>query len=117
MKARLIPLIAVLSLSVPYSADAALTSFQTHTGQVAVSTDGFGSTDEAGVISADVPAGATVIGAFLYTATYFNATHTGVGATLNGGAVAFGPPVENPDICCDNAMARADVTGDCEADN
>ena len=70
------------------SAHASLTAFQTFTGTVGVSTDGFGSTSQAGVISALVPVGSTVIAAYLYTST-FAASLAGVGGTLQGNAVTY----------------------------
>ena len=72
---------ACLSLG---SAHAALTPFQMYTGNVGVSSDGWGSTTQAGVISADVPVGATVTAAYLYTSTFSNAALTGVGGTIAG---------------------------------
>jgi hypothetical protein len=91
-------------------AHAGLTAFQTFTGKVGYSSDGWGSTSQSGVISASVPAGATVLGAYLYTSTYFNAAFSGVGATLQGNAVAFSPFAANPTACCDLRAGRADVT-------
>ena len=70
------------------SAQAALTAFQTFVGNVAVSTDGWGSATQAGVISASVPVGATVRAAYLHTSTFSN-TLTGVGGTLAGNALSY----------------------------
>lgn len=96
------------------AAHASLTTFTTFNGNVAVSTDGFGSLSNSGTISADVPLGATVLGAYVYTATFLNQAHLGVGGTLNGNAIPYGPPVPNPSpsalVCCALASARADVT-------
>lgn len=91
-------------------ASASLTTFKSFTGNIGYSSDGWGGTNQAGVISVSAPVGSTVLGAYLYTATFFNSTHAGVGATLNGTAVAFGAPVVNADACCSIASARADVT-------
>jgi hypothetical protein len=103
--------IAALSVAVlPGRADASLTTFATFTGHVGYSSDGFGNLANEGIISAQVPAGAVVLGAYLYTSTFFNNTHLGVSATLNGMAVAFGAPVVNGTDCCQLASARADVT-------
>ena len=111
MRGRVLAAVFLLiTLCAVAPAQAALTGFYSLTGPVGVSTDGFGSTSGTGTISANVPAGATVVAAFLYTATSNNGTHFGVSSTLNGTAVAYGAPVVNPDICCSNAMARADVT-------
>jgi len=115
MKRRLLAgCVGIVLLLAAGTAQASLTSFQTFTGTVAVSTDGFGSTSNSGTISASVPVGATVLGAYLYTATFLNQTHTGVGGTLNGTAIPYGAPVPNPSPsalgCCALASARADVT-------
>ena len=88
-------------------AHASLTVFQTFTGNVGVSSDGFGSVSQGGTISANVPAGATVLAAYLYTGTHFDNTLAGVGGTLNGTNVNYtGLP---SDIAFLRA-ARADVT-------
>lgn len=88
-------------------AHASLTVFQTFNGNVGVSSDGFGSVNQAGTISANVPAGATVLAAYLYTGTHFDNSLTGIGGTLNGSAVSYtGLP---SDIAFLRA-ARADVT-------
>jgi hypothetical protein len=103
--------IAVMSLVRPAPASAALTTFQTFVGNVGVSTDGWGSNSSAGTISASVPVGATVLAAYLYTATFNTPalpfTPTG---TLAGVNVAYAPTVLNPTACCANAASRADVT-------
>jgi hypothetical protein len=65
-------------------AQASLSTFQQYTGNVDVSTDGFGSTSQSGTISASVPAGSTVIAAYLYTSTFDNSSMAGIGATLAG---------------------------------
>ena len=99
--------IGVLAAATP--AMAALTVFQTYTGNVGLSTDGWGNTSaSSGTISADVPLGATVLAAYLYSAT--QNTSVGPSAMLNGNAVSFGPRVENLTACCTLASARADVT-------
>lgn len=100
----------LLVLGAPGPGQASLSVFQTFTGNVGYSSDGFGSLTNSGTISANVPVGATVLGAYLYTATFSNPSFTGVGATLNGTAVTFGSPVFNADACCTLASARADVT-------
>lgn len=55
-------------------AQAALSPFQSFVGNVGLSTDGFGSTTESGIISASVPAGSTVLAAYLYSATNTSST-------------------------------------------
>ena len=103
--------VAALALAfLPGRADASLTTFATFTGNVAYSSDGFGSSSNSGTISALVPAGSTVLAAYLWTATNNNPTHAGLSATLNGNLVTFGAPVENVPACCGLASARADVT-------
>ena len=110
MKFRLV-LLLVLGLGLmPAAADASLTGFQTFTGPVGLSTDGFGSISQSGTISANVPAGAVVLGAYLYTSTFNNGSLTGVSATLNGNAVVFASLGTNTDACCQLTAARADVT-------
>ena len=107
MKLKLaVAVIAVLSLVRPAPASAALTTFQTFVGNVGVSTDGFGGTS--GDISASVPVGATVLAAYLYTATV--GTPASFPVTLAGTAVTFGPRVDNGTACCGIGTARADVT-------
>ena len=102
--------VALMFLMGATRAEASLVLFQSYTGNVGVSTDGWGGLDQNGVISALVPAGSTVIAAYLYTATFLNPTHAGVDSTLNGADVTYGAPVENVTACCDIASARADVT-------
>ncbi len=102
--------VALITLFAAAPSEAALTTFANYTGTVGVSTDGWGSAATSGTVSASVPVGATVVAAFLYTATWGNPGHVGVSSDLNGTPVVYGAPVTNPDICCSNSMARADVT-------
>jgi len=98
-------LAALLVVSAP--AYAGLTTFKVFTGTVGLSTDGWGSLDASGTISASVPSGSTVLAAYLYASMW--STFTPSGSTLGGTAVAYGPPVVNgsaPFL----ASARADVT-------
>lgn len=92
------------------SAHASLTAFQTFTGTVGVSTDGWGSTEQAGTISASVPVGSTVLAAYLYTSTASNPSLTGVGGTLAGTAVSYGSLGLNAPACCSLTAGRMDVT-------
>ena len=94
--------------ALPATSWASLTVFQTYTGNVAMSSDGFGSLSDSGVITASVPAGATVVAAYLYSSTFFTAATPTV--TLDGTTVTFGPRVANTTACCDLASFRADVT-------
>jgi len=104
--------VAFLTLGVVGVAHASLTEFITFVGNVGYSSDGFGSVTQSGTISASVPAGATVLGAYLYSGyNAFSGAPTPAGTTLNGNAVAFGPNVNNSDGCCGIGSARADVTG------
>ncbi len=98
--------LAVLALGA--QAQAALDPFQSYTGNVGVSTDGWGSTASSGVISASVPAGSTVIAAYLYSATFSTSGTPTV--TLDGSGVTFGPAVPNATACCSLASWRSDVT-------
>lgn len=104
-------LLAASAAMLSGGAQASLTSFQTFVGEYGVSTDGWGSTSQSGVISSNVPAGATVVGAYLYTSTFFNAGLTGVGGTLAG--QALGPITSlgtNVQACCQLTAGRYDVT-------
>ena len=73
---------------VSVSAHASLTAFRAFTGTVGVSTDGFGSTDQSGTISALVPVGSTVIAAYLYTSTLGDG-FGGAGGALGDAAVTY----------------------------
>lgn len=91
------------------AANATLVGFQTYNGKVAMSTDGWGGSDGLGVISASVPAGSTIIAAYLYTATEnSNAVPTTV--TLDGMAVTYDASFPNATACCTLSSHRADVT-------
>lgn len=97
-----------LGLLFAMGAQASLTTFQTYTGTVGLSTDGFGASSNVGTLTANAPAGSTVIAAYLYSATY--ETFGTPTVTLNASTVAFGPRVGNPDVCCSLASFRANVT-------
>ena len=75
---------AFLSLG---SAHAALNPFQVFTGTLGLSSDGWGSTTQTGTISANVPLGATVTAAYLYTSTFNNGALTGVGGMIAGSPI------------------------------
>nr|MBI3613041.1 PEP-CTERM sorting domain-containing protein [Nitrospirota bacterium] len=100
--------VAVSSWSRP--AEAGLVSLATYTGAVAVSTDGFGNVSADGIISASVPTGSTVLGAYLYTATNGGASPGPV--TLAGVPVTFPTVFTNAPPCCPDFFhtGRADVT-------
>lgn len=92
------------------SAHASLTAFQQYTGNYGYSSDGFGSVDQSGTISASVPVGSTVVAAYLYTSTYSNPTLSGVGGTLEGNALSYASIGTNSASCCDLTAGRTDVT-------
>ena len=100
---------ALALAALPETADAALVEFQSFTGNVALSTDGFGSTTDIGTISASVPEGSTVVAAYLYTATNWG-TPTPTDLTLGGTTVTYDTTVPNDTACCSLASHRADVT-------
>lgn len=77
-------LAAAAAALVMSGAQASLTAFQTYSGNVGMSSDGWGSTTQQGTINAFVPVGATVVAAYLYTSTFSNTTLGGVGGTLAG---------------------------------
>lgn len=108
MKKLMLYLTGVFLVGFGLSAQAALTGFQTFNGNVGLSTDGFASSSNQGVISAEVPSGATVLGAYLYTATYSITATPEV--TLDGSSVSYGPRVPNATACCNLASHRSDVT-------
>lgn len=78
---------AVAAALVAGPAQAALTSFSTVSGAgVNLSTSGCGSTSQACTLSGNVPAGATVVAAYLYSSTFGGGTPSG--GTLNGTALS-----------------------------
>ncbi len=91
-------------------ASASLSEFQTFIGNVGYSSDGFGSTSQSGIISASVPAGSTVLAAYMYTSMYSNSSGVGAGGTLNGTTISYGSAVAQASSCCGLSMKRADVT-------
>lgn len=107
---KLLYLASVLAISAATPADAALTVFQTYTGNYAISSDGAGSTSAANTVSAFVPVGATVVAAYLYQS---NQTVSGSPGnqpvSLNGNALSFSPNVVNASATFLNS-SRADVT-------
>jgi hypothetical protein len=101
-------LCAIVGMTQP--ANASLIPFQTITGHVAVSTDGFGAVGQSGILTANVPVGATVVGAWLYTSTFSNPTLSAVGGTFNGNAVSYTSLGVNAPSCCQLTAGRTDVT-------
>lgn len=91
------------------AANASLVGFQTYNGKFAMSTDGWGGTDGVGVVSASVPAGSTVVAAYLYTGTFSSAA-VPTTVTLNGVSVSYDASFPNATACCSLSSHRADVT-------
>jgi hypothetical protein len=90
------------------TANASLVPLQTYVGNYGVSTSGFGSTTDHGTLTANIPVGATVTAAFLYSA-YFQGPVYSPNVTLNGTSANFTSNVVNTSL---NILgsARADVT-------
>jgi hypothetical protein len=86
-------------------ASASLTLFQSYNGNVGLSTDGCGSITQVCPITANVPTGATVLAAYLYSSTFGPVTP---GGTLNGQTVNYSTAL-GVDIGYLEAF-RADVT-------
>jgi hypothetical protein len=103
---------AVCAMAAAGSAHAALTTFQSFVGNYGVSTDGWGSLSQQGVILAEVPAGATVVGAYLYTSTHNYGAPFTPGGSLDGTNVTYSTnlgTIPSP-ACCNLTAYRADVT-------
>lgn len=92
------------------TAEASLVAFQSFTGNVALSSDGFGAVGQSGTLTANVPVGAKVKGAWLYTSTFSNPSLSGVGGTFNGNPVSYTSLGVNASSCCQLTAGRADVT-------
>ena len=87
------------------AAHAALATSSSFSGAgVGLSTSGWGSTTQVGTITADVPFGATVLAAYLYTSTY--SWSNSVGGTLAANAVSYTRLGDNGGL----EAGRADVT-------
>lgn len=116
MKLRPVRLIAaaaaVCAMAAAGSAHAALTTFQSFVGNYGVSTDGWGSLSQQGSIQASVPAGATVVAAYLYTSTHNFGAPFSPGGSLNGSAVNYAANLGTipAPACCNLTAYRADVT-------
>ncbi len=103
----LMNVVCFLTMAVSISTSAALIVHDSYYGNVAMSSDGFGSSSDSGTISASVDAGSTVLAAFLYTTTQGSESTPTV--LLNGTVVSFGPEVVNTSQA-QLGMHRADVT-------
>ena len=101
--------ILVLGLSSQFLALGALSSFQTYTGTVGVSTDGVATLSPNGTVSASVPVGSTVLKAYLYGAS-FDGNGGNIAGTLAGVNITYGAFVSQVPSCCGLGMRRADVT-------
>lgn len=112
LKRKLALVLSTLLLLAAGAAQAALIPFQTFVGNYGVSTDGWGSLSQSGTISALVPNGATVVGAYLYSSTFFNPSLAGVGGTLAGETINYDTNLGTipAPACCDLTAVRADVT-------
>jgi len=82
----LFSLLLLVGLLIPSSAAASLTTFATFVGSDGVSTDGCGSTSSGCTLTASVPAGSTVLAAYLYTSLSSTGTP---GGTLSGSPVSY----------------------------
>jgi|ERR1019366_7415208 hypothetical protein len=100
-----------VSLLCVLPANASLTTFQTFTGAgVNVNTAGWGSVSNVGTISINaVPTGSTILGVYLYTSTYNNASMTGIGVTIDGVSTGF-TSLGTTAPCCTLTAGRADLT-------
>jgi hypothetical protein len=91
------------------AAEASLVTFKSYSGNVAVSTDGWGGTDGSGAVTANAPSGSKVIAAYLYTATWAGYVSTApTTVTLNGSAVTYSNTSYNNTVGL--GSHRADVT-------
>jgi hypothetical protein len=98
----------LLALVGASSAFASLTTFQVYSGgNYGVSTSGCGSSGPTCTLFTDMPTGATLVSAYLYSAYLDSASPT---VTLNGTAVAFTQNNPNLTACCGIGSVRADVT-------
>lgn len=102
--------LGLASILLPTPGFAGLSTFQSFVGSVGYSSDGWGSTTQSGQIQASVPVGSTVLGAYLYSASFFNATGAGVGGTFAGSALTGGTFVLNTGVGGSLGMTRFDVT-------
>jgi PEP-CTERM motif-containing protein len=107
--------VALVGVVLANPASAALTLFNSFTGNEGVSTDGCGSTDSTCTLQTLIPTGSTIQAAYLYSSTYSFSTPTDPnGTTLSLGANSvtpnFTPLGVNTSACCLLQAWRADVT-------
>jgi hypothetical protein len=105
---------ALLGVCMATPAVASLTTFAQYVGSYGVSTDGWGGTNQAGVISAEVPVGATVVSAYLYSGTFHfsDIPPPPPGGSLNGTGVNYASLGTNQTSFANFGLTayRADVT-------
>ena len=108
LRTSLLAAAAMIGVGGATSAHASLTVFQQFNGSYGLSTDGGGSSGSSYTVSAFVPVGATVAGAYLYQSNYNTTTAQPI--TFNGTALSFAAPSVN--VAGGNYLtsARADVT-------
>jgi hypothetical protein len=103
----------------PSNALAALTTFQSYSGNVAVSVDGGGSTQSTlpNGLTAEIPTGSSVIAAYLYTSTFDQSFTTNAaipsaqaGGTFNGTTVTYTALPPNPSSDVQLQAGVTDVT-------
>ncbi len=75
----------VLSLAGALQSQAGLIVFQNFVGNVGVSTAGQGTLSQAGSLTVNVPAGSTVLGAYVYSSTYYGSA----GGTFDGNPLSY----------------------------
>lgn len=109
MKQFLLAAVASAVVCISGTANATLMDFQSFNGNVGLSTDGFGSQTNVGVISAQAPAGSTVLAAYLYTAQFTDQTEP-TSVTLDGVSIDYDNFSLNSTACCNLNSYRADVT-------
>ena len=108
---------ALVTVSIASHAHAGLITDQVFTGTLGLSTSGAAFLTPSGTVSANVPAGATVLGAYLYTSLSLVSpagnNFNSVGGSLNGVALSNSAPLLNPTLFAGSpflATLRADVT-------
>jgi hypothetical protein len=100
MKTKFAPAVLIAgAMMLPFTASATLTTFQAFSGNVGVSVDAGGSTQATlpDGLTSEVPAGSTVVAAYLYTSTWGGLAGSGavavgtpyVGGTFNGNSVTY----------------------------
>lgn len=110
---RLLAVVAAVASLAIGSAHASLTTTAVYSGELGVSSDGWASSSlSTGTLTANIPTGATIRAAYLYTST-FNIGPSGVtslGGSFNGNAVSYTSLGQNGTACCSLTAGRMDVT-------